>query len=306
MEVVVRAISGLGNQLFQYAAGLYYAQRRAASLRLAIDQPQNQNSYGHPRPFLLSHFSIPVPMQPLSAKEKLLFSARPALRPAASLLRSLENIQILSEAESDRFHFLPDLPVRASTRTLFLSGYWQTFRIADAIEAALRRDLRFREPPPAACQSILDRIQASRSAVSLHVRRGDYTLAAEGCRTLPLTYYQAAIAHFRERLHDPTFFVFSDDIAFCRANLPADLMAVFVDHNSQAAAHEDLRLMSACHHHIIANSSFSWWGAWLNPRPERTVYAPRQWMLTPESFFPDLLPPAWIAADCLPQASSRP
>ncbi len=129
------------------------------------------------------------------------------------------------------------------------------------------------------------------------MRRGDYTLAIEGNRTLPLDFYIRAIAHMRERLRNPVFFIFSDDIAFARANLPADLPAFFVDHNDDQTSHEDLRLMSACHHHIIANSSFSWWGAWLNPRPDKIVLAPRYWMLTPDSYFPELLPPTWIIVD---------
>jgi hypothetical protein len=75
---------------------------------------------------------------------------------------------------------------------------------------------------------------------------------------------------------------------------------VFVGHNDDFSAHEDLRLMSACHHHIIANSTFSWWGAWLDPRQDKMVIAPRQWYVTPDSYYPDLLPPTWLLIDVLP------
>ncbi len=146
---------------------------------------------------------------------------------------------------------------------------------------------------------MLERIGKCTNPVSLHVRRGDYTLAAEGNIALPLDYYTRSISICRERLADPTFFVFSDDIAFARKNLPHDIRAVFIDHNDDASSHEDLRLMSSCRHHIIANSTFSWWGAWLNPRLDKLVVAPKHWYLTQDSYYPELLPPGWILCDTL-------
>jgi hypothetical protein len=102
-------------------------------------------------------------------------------------------------------------------------------------------------------------------------------------------------------LVNPTYFVFSDEIDSARECLPKLERMVFVNHNSEDAAHEDLRLMSGCRHHIIANSSFSWWGAWLNPHTDKIVYYPNRWFhLNPT--LPDLIPPAWrsiaLDADC--------
>ena len=113
-------------------------------------------------------------------------------------------------------------------------------------------------------------IERCKTPVSLHVRRGDATIPVEGKVVLQTEYYANAIALIKERFVDPTFFVFSDDIPFVKQNLSLDPRTVFVDHNDTLAAHEDLRLMSSCHHHIIANSTFSWWGAWLNPRPDKS------------------------------------
>ena len=115
---------------------------------------------------------------------------------------------------------------------------------------------------------------------------------------LPMRYYVEAMERMRGLLGRPTFWVFSDDPEFARRELGSFGDVVVVDHNS-AAAHEDLWLMSRCHHHIIANSSFSWWGAWLNPRSAKHVTAPRQWMMTPGSYFPELMPPAWELLDVL-------
>lgn len=176
-------------------------------------------------------------------------------------------------------------------------GYWQAHRIADEYADKLRPSLQFSKRASGRNLEILNKIRASQNPVSLHIRRGDYTLAAEGNIALPINYYYRAIALMRQHLTVPTFFIFSDDIAYAKQNLPADLNAVFVDHNNDFSSHEDLRLMSSCHHHIIANSTFSWWGAWLNPREDKIVYAPRQWLLKPDSVYPDLIPPAWRLLD---------
>jgi hypothetical protein len=99
----------------------------------------------------------------------------------------------------------------------------------------------------------------------------------------------------QERISNPTFFVFSDDIAFARALLPKGERMEFVDHNDESNPDEDLRLMSSCRHHIIANSTFSWWGAWLNPCPAKVVCAPEIWQDDdPTIPYPDLLPSAWL------------
>ncbi len=122
-------------------------------------------------------------------------------------------------------------------------------------------------------------------------------IPATGRAELPFEYYANAISRLRKRLVDPTFFIFSDDIRSVKEYLPRNIRAVFVDHNDDFSAHEDMRLMSSCRHHIIANSTFSWWGAWLNPRSDKVVIAPRQWDVTEKSFYPDLLPPSWTLTD---------
>ncbi len=145
MQIVTRQISGLGNQLFQYAAGRYYATRYGAGMSMSIDQPQNAVSHGYARPFLLSHFRIQAPVLPMSKLEQLLFSSRPLLKPAALAARQALRIQIVTEAIAQRFTFLEDLPMHPGTRVLYLAGYWQTYRIAAKIEDALRQEFSFRE-----------------------------------------------------------------------------------------------------------------------------------------------------------------
>ena len=293
MQIVVRQISGLGNQLFQYAAGRYYAKRHQASLRLAIDPPHRASSGGHPRPFLLSHFAIEVPTPELTRVERLILAQRRGLATVAALHNRLRGIRVFTEPIDRRYSFIPEIPPDRLARTVYLAGYWQTRQMVDAVEDELRRELQLREAATGRNLEVLQQIQNTADPISLHVRRGDYTMAAEGRIALPMSYYTQAIEAIRQRVANPTFFVFSDDMAFCRANLSLGPQTVFIDHNDETAPHEDLRLMSACRHHIIANSTLSWWGAWLNPRKDKMVVAPKYWHLRRESFYPGLLPPDW-------------
>jgi Glycosyl transferase family 11 len=305
MQMVLRQKFGLGNQLFQYAAARYYSKRYGAELRIAIDSAWNAVSHGYPRPCLLSHFSIPVPMRERSFLDCVFLSDRPWLRAASCPLKKAFHVQVFREEFERRYDFLPDLPLDPDVQTLFLVGFWQTSPLVEEIAYQLRIDLTFKEAAQGKNLDILERIRGSENPVSLHVRRGDYTLAAEGKIALPMGYYHHAISVFKERLVNPTFFVFSDDIPFAENNLPRDIKAIFVNHNDALAAHEDLRLMSSCRHHIIANSSFSWWGAWLNPLSHKSVIAPKHWHLTADSYYPNLLPSAWMLVDIGPWLNRR-
>jgi hypothetical protein len=302
MQMVLRQSAGLGNQLFQYAAARYYSKRYGAELRIAIDSAWSAVSHGYPRPCLLSHFSIPVPMRKRSFLDCVFLFDIPWLGGPFCPLKKAMHVQVFREEYERRYEFLPDLPLDPDIKTLFLVGYWQTSTLVEEIASQLRIDLTFKEAAQGKNLDVLERIKGSENAVSLHVRRGDYTLAAEGRIALPMEYYDHAISVFKERLVDPTFFVFSDDISFAENNLPRDIKAVFVKHNDARAAHEDLRLMSACRHHIIANSTFSWWGAWLNPLSNKLVIAPKHWYLTADSYYPNLLPSAWMLVDVVTTA----
>lgn len=297
MQIVVRQVSGLGNQLFQYAAGRYYASRYGARMSMVIDSSRNAQSHGYPRPFLLSNFSIAAPFRELTAVDRLLLTERTSLKPVVTALRSAMRVQAFTQEFNRRYMFLPDIPIEDNVQTVYLVGYWQAYRFAEEIASELRTEFMFREPVRGRNFEVLQQIQQSANPVSLHIRRGDYTLAREGNIALPIDYYHQGIRFFVDRLADPTFFVFSDDIDFAKRNLPKGIQTVFVEHNDSHLAHEDLRLMSACHNHIIANSTFSWWGAWLNPKLDKVIFAPKYWHLSQNSYYPDLLPPNWTLVD---------
>lgn len=297
MNVVVRGYGGLGNQLFQYAAGKYYARRYGAALRIAADPPRYALSHGYPRPCLLSHFSIAAPLAERSLADRILLTDKPWLKALATPLKRARRIQVFVERVEHHYCFLRDLPLEQDVKTLYLQGYFQTRLLVEEIADELRVDLTLREPPQGKNLELLAQISQSRNPVSLHIRRGDAIHPREGKVVLTNEYYSHAISIIKDRFADPVFFVFSDDIPFAKENLPRDIEMRFVEHNDDFAAHEDLRLMSTCRHHIIANSTFSWWGAWLNPRPDKVVVAPRRWFLKVENYYANLLPQDWILAD---------
>ena len=300
MNVFSKQLSGLGNQLFQYAAGLYFADRYKGKL-LVIQEPEAGTlSHGkYSRPFLLSRFQITSPIRLKNRLDHLMLSQGPRGLKVSAPMKALGRVAVRHETKEQRSHFIEDLELPTGVRTLYISGFWQVYKYAEAVAPQLRKELRLREPATGNNQRLLEQINAAPVSVSLHMRRGDYTLAAEGNIALPLDYYLRAIDFIRRQFEDPLFFIFSDDIEFARKNLPGGMRQVFVEGNDDFSSQEDLRLMAACQHHIIANSSFSWWGAWLNPSSEKVVVAPRHWLLSPESAYADLLPPTWHMLDSL-------
>ncbi len=155
-------------------------------------------------------------------------------------------------------------------------GYWQHIDYINQVEDLLRDNLIFPPIKDAENLHIQDLIQQHNS-ISLHVRRGDYLQEPLFKDICTEEYYQKSIKYMLETQESPLFIIFSNDISWCKAQFN-DLNAIFVEHNSGINSFKDMQLMSKCKHHIIANSSFSWWGAWLNDSPDKIVISPRKWI----------------------------
>jgi hypothetical protein len=269
-------MGGLGNQMFQYAAGHALARRTGAALRLDLGHFA-QSSKRH---YLLDCFAVPAPIshEPLPGVWRGLAHSL-ALRACRRLGISTRFLQGGWDIYDQRgIHF--DAAFAALVPPVHLKAYFQSelyFRdVADEIQALFS----IRAPTSPAFAAQRDAIAAAEWPVSIHVRRGDYVsepstrdvhgICDEG-------YYRRAIA-LAERLcaKPPTYFVFSDDIAAAREALREVENAAYVA-GDVARPWEDLGLMAACRGHVIANSSLSWWGAWLDPHPDKWVIAPRQW-----------------------------
>ena len=281
-------IGGMGNQMFQYAAGFALASRLGVGLRL-------DRSWFRGRPerwYSLDAFSI---SGRVATDEEL---RQAGIRYPGSLARGLARIGFKRLGLTRGQVVEPDFPYWPGFRELpdgsCLAGYWQSERYFEDVADAIRREFTVREAPDPENQRALEQIRACES-VALHVRRGDYATDPRvqqfhGMTTLE--YYQAAVGRMLAHLSDPVFFLFSDDPHWVRQNLVVNAPTVHLDHNGPKRDYEDLRLMSACRHHVIANSSFSWWGAWLAGRPGQRVIAPARWFRNgPDTR--DLIPTRW-------------
>ncbi len=272
--ITVQLNGGLGNQMFQYSAG------RAVSLQhnvpLALDITYCKRNPG--RPYKLCNFKVAgevVEESPLIIK-----------------LKSILHPQSLFKEQS----FYYDPSILDCHDDVYLQGYWQSEKYFKDIERIIREDFTLSEEPDYLNQQMIDKIRNC-EAVSLHIRRGDYvsdpiTTAYHGICSEE--YYYGAISKLEGYVQNPHFFVFSDDPAWAKENIDTRYPTTIIDFNGSEKDYEDMRLMSLCKHHIIANSSFSWWGAWLSNNPQKIVVAPKQWFNKPDIKTQDLIPETWF------------
>lgn len=201
--------------------------------------------------------------------------------------------RIVREPEALHFTFDPRVYNRRIRGTVVFEGYWQTERYFREIDSLLREELQVREPLSGVNANLAAEIRGC-EAVALHVRHGDNASGVEtGMGVLPRSYYEDAIQRLSVEMGELRYFVFSDDAAWARNNLPLGTRAQYVSHNDDMHNYEDLRLMALCKHHIVANSTFSWWGAWLGRNPSQIVYAPRRYWLNVDRPNPELYPLSW-------------
>ena len=283
--VVVGLSGGLGNQMFQYAAGRALAHRLERPLAMDLSWFQGRGD----RQFALAPFQIAASL------EWAWPGLPPAMQAPVSRLsrRWAPRIMGVPVFREPHFQYVPAFS--ALTAPVFLEGYWQSECYFRERREQLLQDFSLRRPLPASCQPILAAIGSS-DAICVHVRRGDYLsdpVAAQVHGVCPVGYYQQGVAELSASLTRPHCFVFSDDPEWVRASLTFPCPMTVVDVNGPAEAHFDLTLMAACRHLVIANSSLSWWGAWLGQTADKRVIAPSRWFLTSDKDARDLLPPAW-------------
>lgn len=291
--IVSHTIGGLGNQMFQYAAGRSLALRHDCVLHL---DTSDFTGYSLHQGFELSTvFGIDCPQIDRQTRDRLLGWRGWGL--TRRLLKRWPFLQIGQPSIVYEPHFQYWPVWERLPNPSYLFGYWQSERYFCHCADQIRKDFQFSKPLDPLSLEIAEEIRAGVS-VSLHVRRGDYannpkTTAVHGLCGPP--YYARAIEHLSEQLGVMRLFVFSDDIEWARANLPLDAHPhTFVSNNQGADSWRDMRLMSLCRHHIIANSSFSWWGAWLNPSEDKIVIAPKRWFARANISSKDLLPDGWV------------
>ncbi len=283
--VITRLLGGLGNQMFQYAAG------RALALRLKTNLCADLSwfdsfKFDTSRSYKLDAFN--AVLRKLSRQE-------------------LGRFKIISLAS--RFGFFKgkyfrekqfnfDAAFSGLGDGVYLDGYWQTEKYFADFKDTVRNDFNLRYPLSREAADIHGQIKQAPASCAIHVRRGDYVLDAKTNKyhgVCSLAYYKKAAEYVKSRVGQVEFFVFSDDIPWAEQNLKFGLMK-FVDIPDEEGVkdQQEMTLMSKCQHQIIANSSFSWWGAWLNQNPDKIVVAPDKWFNNEKINTQDLIPESWV------------
>ncbi len=279
--IEVRLMGGLGNQMFEYAVGRSLAKKRQTGLKLIFDNPTAAYTSRKYQLwcFKLSHYvTVEIPGRLSRFLSKV---SRRIFGPGSNIVRERS--------------FAYDPAILKSRNGSLLDGYFQSEKYFKDIEDIIRSDFTFKESLTAKNKLMADSMRRSNS-VSLHIRRGDYVQdkkTNEFHGTAGLDYYAKGIAYIEKRVELPQYFIFSDDINWAKENLKLK-GGTFIDWNVGPTDFLDMYLMSLCKHNIIANSSFSWWGAWLNRNPQKIVIAPKRWFLNKSMDTKDLIPHNWV------------
>lgn len=293
--IIVRLIGGLGNQFFQYAVGRYLAEKHNTDLKIDILGFETYKLHKY------SLFPFNIKEDVATAEEVSVFTQHKQgfINGVFTKLFCRSARSPSSHVQEKHFHF--DHEILNLSDNVYLDGYWQSEKYFIGIEDIIRREFTVKNRQNGKDKE-LAKIITSCEAVSLHIRRADYVSNANTQQiygTCGLDFYYRSIAKITQTVSNPHFFIFSDDPEWARNNLKLDYSTTLVDHNNADKNYEDLRLMSQCKHNIIANSSFSWWGAWLNNTPNKLVCAPRRWLKDTtaagdyNAFIDNLLPPEW-------------
>ncbi|MEK7553983.1 MAG: alpha-1,2-fucosyltransferase [Patescibacteria group bacterium] len=286
--IITKLIGGLGNQMFQYAVARHLALKNNVELKLDKTgfETYKLHAYG------LHHLNI----EEVFATQKEVAAFR-IYKKREGKMWFLYNRLIADPTRyvSERsFNFDPS--ILKLSAPVYLDGFWQSERYFKGIESIIRDEFTIKELLVGKNRKMTDAISNS-TAVSMHIRRADYVTnptvnAWHG--TCDSEYYARAVSTIVQTIADPHFFIFSDDMEWARQNIILDHPVTYVDHNDARTNYEDLRLMSRCKHNIIANSSFSWWGGWLNNNPGKIVISPKNWFKTPKMDVRDLVPDTWV------------
>lgn len=304
--VIVQLLGGLGNQMFQYAFGRALALRTGAPLLVDtfLLEDHRRGKHKTNRHFALGIFALdPVfatraqvaPFHPYGASlpGKILYHARKRL---ANLMPG-GKARHAAVVQERSFQFDPQIAQMPNPR--YIAGLWQSWRYFDEWADQIRADFTFRDPLGPAGEALAARLSGP-DAVILHVRRGDYVNVPEHAQSIGfagLDYYQRAVAFIGGRIAQPQYFVFSDDLAWCREHLPAlGIAAEFVDLAAPPGVQQhafELQLMTQGRNFVLANSTFSWWAAWLSSAKDRLVVVRERWFNDESVDTTDLPCPDW-------------
>jgi Glycosyl transferase family 11 len=292
MNIIVQLQGGLGNQLFQYATA------RSLSLEKNVPLLLDSTWYGHTYEDVTTRVLLLKQLKTAGS----VVSMEPILRKPKRFRRFLQNICPISPFVLDEkiaYHFDSHiLKVPAFIQQdLYLMGYWQSYKYFEAIKSVLASELTPLKPFLPHYLTYLDAIKKTQSAM-VHIRRGDYVTLNSANRVhgiMRLEYYIHGMNNLMERNPETHFFVFSDDLSWAKQHLPNLGRLTFVEStDAENAVIYELELMKYCKSYLIANSSLSWWGAWLSYNKDAFVICPKHWTQDFSKDWGDLIPPNWV------------
>jgi len=287
-KIQIKLLGGLGNQMFQYALGraLTYPSNRALILDISWFSSFSDRIYQLGQFNIAANIAFQEEVGEIGGWKNILLS----------LLKRNQNgvFQKIYEKSTSFDSYILSLPDNS-----YLIGYWQSEMYFINIENIIRQDFQFTHPPIGENKRIIPELKGNHS-VAIHIRRGDYIANPSTNSThgvCSLDYYNRAMEYIESYCNEPHYYIFSDDPKWARQNITSKHNIKIIDWN-QDAPYEDLRLMSLCNHHIIANSSFSWWGAWLGKKEGQIVIAPDPWFNDPIYNTSDIYVRDWV---CIPK-----
>jgi len=283
-KIVLKLKGGLGNQMFQYATGLAIAQKNNTEIKLDITAYENIKFTSEtPRDFELSDFNISSPLASIEEVKKNKY-------PFGIISKSF----IFLKKRILKIRYLDYHPSYINKKNIkYIEGYFQSEKNFMEVEDKIHKEFTLKTES-ALFLNYKEKILNSNST-SIHIRRGDYVINTRTHSyhgTCSLNYYKDAVLYIKERVQSSTFYIFSDDIEWVKENLKIE-NATYVS-SPETRNSEELILMSLCNNNIIANSSFSWWGAWLNQNPDKIVVAPKKWVNKVPNPHPNIIPSSWI------------
>lgn len=275
MIKVIVLKGGLGNQMFQYA--FFVSLRKIHPLSIFLLNA-DESIYHHGNYRLDDVFFT-------STKKRALWYRR-----ICRYFPTLFNKSIIIK-QKNSLEFDPQYQ-KTTTGVVLFDGYWQSEKYFINAIPQIKRTFKFKEfNLNIKTKEFAERLQKQGCHVSVHVRRGDYLNFVDRFGCCSADYYNRAISFIKEHVENPTFVFFSDDISWVKKNIGTN-NSIYVDWNNDDDGWQDMYLMSKCHHNIVANSSFSWWGAWLNENKTKIIVAPQKWFIYSPNY--DIIPSGWI------------
>lgn len=287
MKIIIEIAGGLGNQMFQYALYL-----KLKWLGFNCKFYYNEEYRRHNGPELARAFGLKISFLSDTDLKRILLRNNDYI---SKFRRRILREKYFFFWEHDKgYKFKPE--IFDQKKTIYLQGNWLSEKYFLDVSSAVRNAFKFTQLDEEN-NKILELINNCKNSVSMHIRRGDYLKSPMHLNIDYNEYLDSAIMLISQKVGDSKYFVFSDDTNFSKSlisNLLPNGNCFFVVSNTGIKSSRDMQLMAACKHNIISNSTFSWWGAWLNNNPDKIVVSPDKWFTTDFLNDNDIVPTEWI------------